>query len=479
MMPVGRMPGQENELEENMQYSQIINAYIETHQDELLEMLGRFCAIPSVAAGRSAANAPFGNPCRQVLNEALRTCEAYGFETLDDEGYAGHAQIGSGEELIGVMAHLDVVPAGDGWASDPFRLDIRGGKAYARGAVDNKGPAAATIYAMHVLKVAGVPLKRRIRVILGCNEENGMDDLEHYFAGQEMPLWGFTPDAEFPVINCEKHIFHARLTREVGEMGDVLYIQAGERFNVVPEKATAVIRREWTRDELDRITQYAQQNGIRIETGERSLTVYGVAAHASHPALWINAASHLLTLICSLGITGDGAGAEAMQYLCESVGFETDGRSLGMACADEESGPLTCNFGIFRYDTKNLTACFDMRCPVTVEPDVLRRNMRDAAERGGFEMSVDHFDEGILVSEDKELIKVLLETYEEETGKEAHVVSIGGGTYARQMRNRAVAFGPCFPGDVDMCHQRDEYIGVENLVSLCKMIAQALLKLAA
>lgn len=462
-----------------MEYSQIINAYIETHQDELLQMLGRFCAIPSVSGERTGEKAPYGSACREVLNEALRTCEAYGFETFDDDGYAGHAQIGDGEELIGVMAHLDVVPAGDGWTTDPFRMDIRDGKIYARGAVDNKGPAAATIFAMHVLKEIGVPLKRRIRVIMGCNEENGMDDLEHYFANQEMPLWGFTPDAEFPVINCEKHIFHARLTQPVGEMGDVVFLAAGERFNVVPEKAQAVLGRPWSAQETEYIYEYAKKNGIRIEMGERSITMFGVAAHASHPGLGINAAAHLLVLLEELQLTGEGQGARAIAYLKEKVGFETDGASLGMKCEDEESGPLTCNFGILRYDSQNLTACFDMRCPVTVAPETLKENMKNAAEAGGFEMHIDHFDEGILVSEDKELIQVLLKTYAQETGLDAYVVSIGGGTYARQMPNRAVAFGPCFPGDVDMCHQRDEYIGLDNLVTLCRIIAQALLQLAA
>ena len=167
-----------------------------------------------------------------------------------------------------------------------------------------------------------------------------------------------------------------------------------------------------------------------------------------------------------------------MRYLREKVGFETDGTSLGMACEDEESGPLTCNFGMLRYDSDNLSACFDMRCPVTAQPETLQENMRNAAQQGGFEMQVDHFDEGILVSEDKELIRVLLDAYEQETGLEGYTMSIGGGTYARQMRNRAVAFGPCLPDEPDMCHQRDEYIGVDNLILLCKIIAQALLQLA-
>ena len=162
--------------------NQKLNDYIEENREELLGILRRLCAVPSVAGEKTGENAPYGEGCRRVLDEALSIAEEYGFETHDDAGYAMHAQTGQGAELIGVMAHLDVVPAGDGWKSDPFCLDIRDGRAYARGAVDNKGPAAATLFAMHALDACGVKLSRRVRLIMGCNEENGMDDLSHYFA---------------------------------------------------------------------------------------------------------------------------------------------------------------------------------------------------------------------------------------------------------------------------------------------------------
>ena len=457
--------------------NQKLNDYIEENREELLGILRRLCAVPSVAGEKTGENAPYGEGCRRVLDEALSIAEEYGFETHDDAGYAMHAQTGQGAELIGVMAHLDVVPAGDGWKSDPFCLDIRDGRAYARGAVDNKGPAAATLFAMHALDACGVKLSRRVRLIMGCNEENGMDDLSHYFANNEMPLWGFTPDAQFPVINCEKHIFHARFKKKIDAMGKIAKIAAGERFNVVPEKAQANLSSPLDAREEAAVRDYAAKNGVRVDVTEDSITVYGVAAHASHPETGVNAAAHLVRLIDAARLAC-GDDASAIAYLAKHVGLECDGASLGMACRDEESGALTCNFGILTYENGELCAGFDMRCPVTQKPDDLRARMDRAAKDGGFSMEVAHFDDGILVDKDAELIRVLLDVYETETGRPGELLAIGGGTYARQMPNRAVAFGPCFPEQEDMCHQRDEYIAVDDLVTVCKIVAQALCRLA-
>ena len=312
---------------------------------------------------------------------------------------------------------------------------------------------------------------------MGCNEENGMDDLSHYFANNEMPLWGFTPDAQFPVINCEKHIFHARFKKKIASMGKIAKIAAGERFNVVPEKAQANLSSPLDAREEAAVRDYAAKNGVRVDVTEDSITVYGVAAHASHPETGVNAAAHLVRLIDAARLAC-GDGASAIAYLAKHVGLECDGASLGMACRDEESGALTCNFGILTYENGELCAGFDMRCPVTQRPDDLRARMDRAAKDGGFSMEVAHFDDGILVDKDAELIRVLLDVYETETGRPGELLAIGGGTYARQMPNRAVAFGPCFPEQEDMCHQRDEYIAVDDLVTVCKIVAQALCRLA-
>jgi len=460
-----------------MQLNEQLNRYIDEHIDELFEIVGRLCKHPSVSTDSCGENAPYGQACRDVLDEALAICAEYGFKTHDDAGYAGHGEIAEGEELIGIMAHLDVVPAGEGWASEPYSLDIRDGKAYGRGTIDNKGPAAAAIFAMHALLECGVPLKRRVRVIMGCNEENGMDDLVHYFAGNEMPLWGFTPDANYPVINCEKHIFQAVFEKQVEDMGKVKSIACGERFNVVPEKAEIILTEVLTEDEKAAAAAYAAENEIKIDVADDKITVLGMAAHASHPNLGVNAAGHALRLIDACALCA-GDGKEAVAYLAKHVGLETDGASLGMACEDEQSGALTCNLGVINVENGKFFVGFDMRCPVQVAPQLLKDNMKAAAERGGFEMIIRHFEDGIYVDEKAELIGVLLETYEAQTGRKGETIAIGGGTYARQMPNRAVAFGPCFPEKVDMCHQRDEYIEVEDLIILCKICAQALARLA-
>ena len=461
-----------------MNWDEKLNAYIDRNQAELLRILSRLCAIASVATQRSAENAPYGPECRRVLDEALQICRDYGFITHDDDGYAGHARMGSQQACIGVMTHLDVVPAGQGWETDPFCLNVRDGKAFARGAVDNKGPAAATIFAMHALQACGVPLQRSVCAIFGCNEENGMDDLVHYFSHNPMPLWGFTPDAQYPVINCEKHIFHARMTRSVSDTGLLCQVQAGERFNVVPERAQAVLCCQPDQALCDAIQTYASENGVAVSVDGNCVTVFGRAAHARHPNLGINAAGHMVRLIDACALAGTGDAAQAFSYLARHAGLEWDGAGLGMRCRDEQSGDLTCNFGMLSLQQGRLEACFDMRCPVTIAPQTLQNNFSNAAQAGGFAAETVHFEEGIFVDADCELIQVLLDVYQRQTGREGSVLSIGGGTYARQMPNRAVAFGPCFEDQPDMCHQKDEYIRLEDLTVLCKMIAQALARLA-
>nr|WP_162990765.1 Sapep family Mn(2+)-dependent dipeptidase [Maliibacterium massiliense] len=455
-----------------------LDQYIAQHRQQLVDLTCALCRIPSYKQAPAGPNAPYGAGPRQALDYVLAVCAQNGWRTFDAQGHAGHAQIGAGKECVAVLTHLDVVPAGDGWDTDPFGAVVRYGRIYGRGTGDDKGPAAAAIMALQALQATGLPFKRRVRLIFGCDEESGEGDLAHYFQQADMPDMGFTPDAGYPVYTSEKHIFHAVWHKDVDlAEGNVLGIEAGERFNVVPSLARAWFAAPITPAQRQLAEAYARLHHLSVAIEARAITVHGVQAHASRPQGGVNAAQHLLCLLAGAKLAR-GAAGEAIAYLASVLQTETDGKSMNMACSDEVSGALTCNVGRVSLDERGLEVWLDMRCPVQVARDDLIVRCRSAAHEGGFTLNVQNFAEGIYVDKDSELVRTLLEVYEQQTGQKGEALSTGGGTYARQMPNRAVAFGAAFPGEEDLAHQSNEYITIDNLVKNARIIAHALARLA-
>ena len=227
-----------------MRYEQL-DAIVEAMRGELLETLKRWISVPSVQGPAAGPGAPFGAENRRMLDMALADGRRFGFETRDIDGYAGDISLGEGEETLGMLCHLDVVPAGDGWDTDPWTATEKDGKLYGRGCMDDKGPAVCALFAMRAVKEAGIPLKHGVRLILGCDEETGMSDMRYYASKMKMPDYGFSPDAEFPVINIEKGGVHMRIAKAVandeGAALPVYSLYAGERPNVVPAEARAAV----------------------------------------------------------------------------------------------------------------------------------------------------------------------------------------------------------------------------------------------
>lgn len=80
-----------------------------------------------------------------------------GFQTRDVDGHCGWCEYGEGEEMVAVLCHLDVVPAGDGWHYPPYDCTWAEGRIYGRGVIDDKGPAAAALYALKAVRDSGAP----------------------------------------------------------------------------------------------------------------------------------------------------------------------------------------------------------------------------------------------------------------------------------------------------------------------------------
>lgn len=464
-----------------------LDQIVASYKDELIANIQKWVSVPSVQGECAGENAPFGTEVRRMLDMALEDARAFGFEVRDIDGYAGDVSFGAGSETMGMLAHLDVVPAGDGWQHAPWGGEVDGGRIYGRGTTDDKGPALCALYAMRAVKEAGIPMKDGVRLILGCDEETGMSDMRHYAEKMKMPDYGFSPDAEFPVINIEKGGMNVLLSKvtggEDGAAIPVYSLYAGERPNVVPAEARAVIGLGAMRlqDLADRLCDIeAAHEDFHLSCDEipgnrAEIVATGVNAHGAMPHLGVNAAGMLLIALKALG--AGGGSREAIAMLADAVGMQTTGEALGIACEDALSGALTCNLGILRYDGNEISAHLDCRYPICGDEVRMLGSAVKAVAPAGLSVKLISSHAPLHVPADHKIVKGLLKVYHEVTGLEAYTIAIGGGTYSRMMPN-TVAFGVCFPGDMDLCHVADEYIDIEKMMLGVKIFAHAIVELA-
>ena len=450
-----------------------LNAIIESMHDEMIDTLQKWIRVPSVK-GEAAPGAPFGKEVRSMLDMALADCEQMGFKTQNFDGYIAHADLGEGsdEDALAILVHLDVVPEGDGWKYPPYGAVIENGRMYGRGTSDDKGPAVAALYAMKAVKDAGIPLRRKVRLILGCDEESGWEDIAHYNKVATMPRIGFSPDASYPIINIEKGICRLELHGVLSNEGlQVIAFNNGERPNVIPGRASALVvgdaatvaQAEAAAKKLDIPAE------VQLTDKGVSITVTGISGHAAYPETARNANGEMLLLLRELGVQGD------LCLLADKIGLDYKGEGLEISVSDGISGYLTCNLGIIRAGEGGVYATLDIRYPVMTNPDMIIKNV--SASLPGMRVDAMEVKEPHHVPAGSELVQNLLDAYHEVTGYERKCLYTGGGTYARSLQE-GVAFGASFPQDEDLAHQANEYADIEGLYKNIKIFALAIVKLA-
>ena len=432
----------------------IMKKYESQMTDTLLSLL----AVNSVQ-GTPAPNAPFGKGTKEALDRFLTVAASIGMRTKDVDGYCGWAEIGEGE-LLGIPFHLDTVPFGEDWSHSPLG-EVADGVIYGRGTEDDKGPAVAVLYALKSLLDEGLTPRRRIRLIAGLNEESGWKCIERYLATEEVPAMSFSPDADFPVINCEKGVCHLALTLPLPE--EVTSIAGGERVNMVADRATLEVR-----SLSDAAFSKCLKNGIKVKfiDGGFRLSATGISAHGSTPDKGENAILKILYAVKSSG--------DFLADLYDAF-HATDGSGLGIALSDDKSGALSLNVGKAESDGTKATFYLDIRYPVTVKEEDVLDAIRRAMPAASLEVKGRHLP--LYVAPDGELVTALLAAYNEVTGESADPISIGGATYARAFPN-AVAFGPVFPGEDSRIHQKDESIGIDAYIKCAEIYRAALRRLA-
>ena len=451
-----------------------IHTMIDGMRDEMTETLCRWLVIPSEKA-EAAEGAPFGEAVARALDAALDDAEKMGFSIRNFDHYAGDARIGAlGVDPLAVLVHLDVVPAGDGWHTDPYAAVMKDGRIYGRGTTDDKGPAVAALYALYALQKAGIPLRREVRLIFGCDEESGWEDIAYYKKHCDMPKTGFSPDASFPLINTEKGMLQMDLRGTAAKEGlQVVNIRAGDRRNVIPGFCTALVCGDAAL--CEKIAVLAKDMNLRVEAameGETTVRISstGINGHSAYPENAKNAIGQLLLMLRALGVEG------MLKTLADTVGMEYNGESLGVQCCDKTSGALTCNIGILQYDESGCYATLDIRYPLLANHESLMATV-GAALGENIEVKLLTHKKPHHVPPSNALVTALLDAYHEETGRKRECLSTGGGTYARSLEE-GVAFGSAFPEDEELAHQANEYIAVDALIQNAYIFANAIQKLA-
>ncbi|MCF2555448.1 dipeptidase PepV [Faecalicatena contorta] len=452
-----------------MSYEKLNEKIIEM-KDEMLQSIKESVAIYSVK-GEPEPDAPYGRDVKKALDHALALGEQMGFKTGNVDNRVGWIEYGDGEEMVGVLGHMDVVPLGEGWTVDPLGCEVRDGKMYGRGVQDDKGPTIGAIYAMKAIRDLGLPIDRRIRVLFGCDEESGSSCVEHYIkVGGELPTIGFTPDAQFPAIFCEKGQTFWYVSKEIEEAPEikVLSIEGGVAKNVVVPKCTLVAEGDLVVEEKDYIT-------VEKKDGKTIVTAEGLSAHGSTPHLGKNAAIRLFDALKGNHFGGDLQ--KMIDFFMDKIGYETNGQSLDICFEDEETGNTTVNLGIVKYDGQKLYFELDVRYPKNTTEEYISETMTKNLEAYGFEVKGE-LHKLLYVPKDSELVQKLTKVYCEQTGDAcAEPIAIGGGTYAKSFANM-VAYGPIFPGEEEVIHAPDEYANVDNLVRSIQITAAAMYELA-
>ena len=512
--------------------------WLDARKDELIERLTELCSIRSVQdepcaltdeEGKPAESAPFGRGVHEALQYALRMGEKDGFESFNDENYGGHLEWRpegyEGDDYFAVIGHLDVVPEGNGWTREPYKPSIEGGRLYARGSIDDKGPLMAAYYAARSLKETGFKPKLPLRIILGADEETGWKGIEHYFRKQKAPVAGFTPDADFPVIQGEMGLLIFEIAKKLSpaqaEGLELRSIKGGSAPNMVADRARAVIREKTlpaggkkkkksaasekkNSGTFDRIKElaklYREEKGYALSVkgvGKNlEIVASGKTAHGAMPWEGVNAISILMDFLSGINFVNEDAN-EFIDFYVRHIGFDFHGERLGCAFEDKASGKLILNTGMVSMDENAASLTINIRFPVTLGSEKAdapaEELIVDGTDASGFEAVyagiqpiLDSYDMGLVrlkehppiyMPESSRLVSELMAAYRDVTGdEEAKPLTIGGGTYARSTQN-VLGFGMVFPGREAVEHQADEYVELEDIWKASKVYAEALKRL--
>lgn len=461
----------------------MFDKYIDDSKNQIVDTLCNLISFKSVSIENENSSHPFGEECSNVLETVLSIGKSMGFRTKNIDNYCGYIEFGEGEELVGIIGHLDVVPAeeADGWTTPPFEPSIRDEKIFGRGAIDDKGPVTAALYAMKAV-FENSKINKRVRLILGLNEEKSWKCIEHYKKTEEFPTISFSPDSNFPAIYAEKGIISVELKHPfLIKDAEILNIDCNNNaLNVVPKYCSIALKIK-NKTLLDKIlnTTYTNIEIKNIDENIIKITSYGIASHAAHPELGKNAITNLVEFLLDTFEIPNSLEYSYLKELNELGFFAINSPKLfSTSPIEDESGILTSNVAVLDYENNKLIIKINLRVPVNTTLEFIETKYNDLKNIfNNLEVATLNKQNPLYVKKDSYLVKTLVDIFNKKTGLNANPIAIGGGTYARAFDN-SVSYGIMFPGDVDMCHQVDEFIEIDKLILGSKIFAEAIYELA-
>lgn len=461
-----------------MDAKQLVSKY----KDNLIEDLMGLLSIDSVK-GETSKDAPVGQGPKEALEFMMKLGEKANLPTKIVENLAGHIEFGSGEDLFGVLGHVDVVPPGKGWTSEPFQPVIKNNEIIARGVQDDKGPTMAAFYALKILHSEGYKFNQRVRLIVGTDEESDWECTEAYFKSEEMPSAGFSPDAEFPVIHGEKgitsfNIVQSNLEDEFIDSDiELKAFISGERYNMVPESAEAKLK---VLTNMSAIIQsfegFIRKTGnagkYEIDGGFLMLELSGKSAHGSTPQEGVNAGLELLKFLNEIAI--DVHGKQFVTFAQDYMIGNFTGEQFNMAHHHDEMGDVSVNTGMINYtEVDGGIFGVNLRYPSGLDFKEGMTNLAEKIKEKGFSIEDINDQEPHYVDKNDPLVLKLIESYRKHTDDDREAFTIGGGTYARTLKT-GVAFGAMFKNTVDTMHQKDERMNIDELMLATAIYLEAL-----
>lgn len=430
-----------------------IKAAVKETEDEFLAGLKKVMQIASVK-GLTEEGAPFGNAPKAALEMTLALARELGFETKSVGNSVGYAQYGdNNEKYIGVVGHLDVVEAGDGWSYPPFDLTLEEGILYGRGILDNKGPVISTLYGLAILKELKIPLSKTIRILFGTDEESGSADIPLYLAEENPPMYGFTPDCKYPVV--------------YGERGLV----GLEIVTTMPDQELAQIdsfKGNFTRSSVPDHLEVCLRNGAEI-------LIEGKRAPSNAPEMGEN----VLTKFAELATKESyftGQLASYFRWLAEAFHDKHDGSGVGIDFSDQASGKLMLTPYDVKIEKNQLRLALSIRYPISVTEKQILVELKQHIPTGS-QLEIVRKLPATSFPLDHPMLKIMQNVYEECTGMDGTPVTTTGATYARVMPN-IIAFGPSFPGQKGIAHNKDEYMVLRDLMKNMEIYALTMAELA-
>ena len=439
--------------------------YANDNKENFLNDLKELLKIDTVLVEQpEVKEAPFGYNLVKALDYMLELGKKEGFVTKNIENVAGHIEYGEGEEVIGVLCHLDVVPTGDGWTYPPFVPTIVDNKIYARGSMDDKGACISSLYALKALKESGVKLNKKIRLIFGTDEETGSRGIARYLQLEKMPDLGFSPDADYPLIYGEKGILSFDLEGKVND--EIIEFVSGDRYNVVPEVATVTLKHDYK----EKYLEFLIKNNYNGEVKDNKYIMYGKRAHAMEPRNGVNA---IIRLVEFLNTIIDDKYIKFINdnFKCSRLS------TMNQNFTDPEMGDLTSNVALLNIKNGEGKCGINFRYPIYWDKDKFFDTLDNISKLSNVNVKMLNDSKPHYVSKEDDLVKTLHKSYIKYTNDDkTPLMTIGGGTYARSLK-KAVAFGPMMPGREDVVHQVDEYAYIDDLLISVAIFADALKEL--